>query len=134
MGKILLVGDTPFFSDHISFLLKLSGFEAFLVRNLEEAVNLIEINRSLHSSNFDLLILEEAELNDGTEEYFRFINNLVNQIEILVIGIADNKRPNEAALDHFLRADNVFCCTVENLVFEAKKIFSSHRPTMASDP
>jgi len=122
MGKILLVGETPFFSDHISFLLKLSGFEAFLVRNLEEAVNMIEINRSLHSK-FDLLIVEEAELNDGTKEYFRFINHLVNQIEIFVIGIADNKRQNEAAQDHFLMADNVFCCTVENLVFEVKKLF-----------
>lgn len=134
MGKILLVGDRPFFSDHISFLLKLSGFDAFLVRNLEEAVNLIEINRSLHSSNFDLLIFEEAELNDGTQEYFRFINNLVKQIEILVIGIADNKRPNEAARDHFLRADNVACCTVENLVSEVKKCFFRQQPTMGNEP
>jgi CheY-like chemotaxis protein len=115
MKKILLVGDKAFFNDHISFLLKVSGFELVQVRNLEEAINMIEINRSL-LLDFDLLILEESEMNDGTCEYFRFLKNMLGRIKLLLLGYENP----DLEIAQVLRAENVCHCSMENLVVMAK--------------
>ncbi|MEZ4599808.1 MAG: hypothetical protein R2940_08465 [Syntrophotaleaceae bacterium] len=125
MKKILLVGNAPFFRDLVSFLLRLAGFDPVLARDLEEAINLIEIKRSIQSS-FDLLIVAQNDIDYGICLYENFFNRCTDTLKILVIAKGSGSLSTGSCADPFFASENVHFCQVENLVCETRKILDKN--------
>lgn len=117
MEKILLVGNTSCFTENISFLLRLAGFDLVFSTNIEEAINLIEIKQS-----FNLLIIPRSELVKAAPEYFGFLNNPARQIKILVVENDGQKLQGKIGFDDFFKSEGISFCESEKIVDGVKKV------------
>lgn len=122
MPRILFVSRPQSFNENIRFLLGLVGFEVTQVRNVEEAINLVEINESF-CSTFHLLLVPMATLSQRGRRCNELIMQLTHKIKTMMIVRADEIERFRTEFPEFFGSEELLITSVDNTLDEVKKYF-----------
>lgn len=119
MKKILLVGDTCFFGENVSFLLMIKGFDLRHIKKIDQAINLIQILQST-SESFDLTIISDIEIFESNQNCISVLNKLSEFTKIIIAENCSTNQKRAALAESLLKNKGVDLCDVKKILYKLK--------------
>jgi len=123
MARILFVGRILRPDERIRFLLGLAGFELVQVRNIEEAINLIEINESFDLV-FNLLLVSMATLLNNHRRYTDLLTRTAKKIPIMVVVTAEEMGRLRVEFEEIFTSQGMVVVSEEKVLSEIQGFFT----------